>query len=1014
MQISDLSIRRPVTTLTVMAAFVIFGVIAYSKMGIDQFPKTDLPFVTVTTILVGANPAVIDQEVTDILEEEINTINGIKTLLSKSYEGVSQIFIEFELEKNVDVAAEEVRAKVNIAKRKLPDGIEEPIVDKLDLGAAPVLNIAVFGSADYKDLAYYADKTLKNQLISVIGVGSVSLGGLRDRQIRVWINPEKLEAYGITPQEVIGAIKIKHVEMPGGRIETDKKEYSIKIEGEYPSADSLKKLAIAERNGAVIRLCDVGRVDDGFEDYRTVVEYNGQTAIGLEVRKQSGANTVQAAQAIKEKLAEISKQTPPGINVEIAFDASRFIEESIKGAGFDLIFGVILTALIMYLFLRNVRITFISVVSIPISLVGSFVAMNALNFTANFMTMMALSLAVGMVIDDAIVVLENIFRHVENGAEPMQAASKGTDEVGFAVIAATSSIAAVFIPVAFMKGIIGRMFYQFGMTIALSIVISLLVSLTLTPFLSSRLIKHRKSHNKLYVLLENFFVGLENVYRQVLGWAVNHRAVVVGLALAAFAGGLVMAKFIGNEFVTKADESRFQISAELPTGTSINQTVQRLREIQKIVLSQPEVKNVYSSIGTGANTEVNIASTIVVLIPKGERTVSQQQIMNRLRDKFAGFTDMIYSIENLNPLGQREVDLEYVIKGPTIEELAAVSGKIIEDLKKIDGFMDVDSNLRLTKPEVKIEINRKLADDLGVDARSISNEIYSLFGGVDAAQYNEGGYRYTIRVQGASDFRDLPDDLKKVVVRNRAGQIIKAENLFNYEIEEGPNVINRYNRGRAVTFYANLQGISQGVAMQKLEEIVQKHLPKNSGWSAVQSGMTKTKVETFGYLFQALLVAILVIYMVLAIQFESFIHPFTVMFSLPLTTVGVFGALLITGMTLNIFSMIGVIMLVGIVTRNSIMLVDFANQARNRGMDKVSAMLSAGPIRLRPILMTAIAMIIGVLPVALGRSEGGEMRAPMAVAVIGGMISSTFLTLLVIPAIYLLLDDAIEWVGKKG
>lgn len=1015
MLIADVSIRRPVTTLTVMAAILIFGWLAFKGMGVDLYPEVDFPVVTVTTTLEGASPEIMDKDVTDVLEEQINTIGGIKNIMSQSFEGRSQITVEFELEKDVDIAAQEVRAKVNLAERDLPDDVDKPIVDKMDVAARAIIWLAVYGNVDYSKLSYYADKVLKEQLQSVSGVGNIQTAGLRKREIRVWLDPEKLEGRGLTARDVVRAIRMKHVELPGGRIETGLKEYSIKVEGEYTSVEALRDLVVAERDGTIITLKDVGRVDDSFEDLRTIAHFNGIPTVALGIKKQSGTNTVAVADAIKKKVEEIKEHAPEGILIAAAYDTSTFIKASMEGVQFDIIFGIILTALIMYIFLRNLRITFISIMAIPISLIGGFVLMNALGFTINNLTMLAMSLSVGIVIDDTIVVLENIFRHVEEGVERVQAARTGTSEVGLAVLAATSSIAAVFIPVAFMKGLIGRFFYQFGLTVALTIIISAIVSLTLTPMLCSRMLRHQTSHKRIYVILENGFIAMERMYRKALEWAVSHRWIVIAIAIAAFISSVFLLPFIGTEFTTKSDEGRFMVNFELPTGTAIEQTNLRLNEMEKVIFSQPEVKHAFGSIGTGSTKEVNKGRFFVALVPKDERKASQEEMMKRFRKSFQHYKDMIVGIEYLSKVGGggRNADIQLVIQGPTVNDIARVSDQVVADIKSRKEFVDVDTDLRITKPDVKVRINRGLANDLGVDVRSISDEIYTLFGGVEAAKFKEGGYRYDIRVKALPEYRLTPSDLELISVRGRDGRLIKAPNLITHEVSSGPNVINRFDRMRAVTLYANVEDIAAGEGLVEVENTVSRYMPQDGNWGMELVGRTKAFRESFGYLMDALLIAILVIYMVLCIQFESFVHPFTMMISLPLCMIGVFGALLLTGKTLNIFSFIGVIMLMGIVTKNGILLVDFANQQRRKGMDKVQAMLTAGPIRFRPIIMTASTVVISVVPVALALSEGGETRAPMAVAIIGGVFSSTLLTLLVVPVVYLLLDDAQAWVTIK-
>jgi len=996
-----------------MAALLVFGYLAFSRMGVDLFPEVEFPVVTVTTTLPGASPDVMDQEVTNTLEEQINTISGIKTISSQSYDGLSNIAVQFVLSKNADVASEEVRAKVNLARQNLPKDINPPIVQKLDIASSPIVWISVSGKVPYLKLSQYADKTLKEQLQTVSGVGNVEVAGLRQREMRVWIYPKKLYARGLTSMDVVNAIQSNHLELPGGRIEEKKKEYTIKVQGEYLTPKGLSNLVIKSHNGQTTYLKDVAKVETGTEDYRTIAHFNGIPTIGLGIRKQSGANTVAVANAIKAKVKQLKANTPKGIDVQIASDNSNFIKKSIGGVQFDIILGVILTAIIMFVFLRNLRITLISIVSIPISLIGGFIIMNALNFTVNNLTMLAMSLAVGLVIDDTIVVLENIFRHVEMGEKGMEAASVGTTEVGFAVLAATSTVVAVFLPVAFMKGIIGRFFYQFGMTVAITMIISLFVSFTLTPFLCSRLLKHEKKHNAFYNTLEKFFTWLEEFYAKTLKWGIRHRGAVMGIALAAFIGGLSLLPFIGTEFIPKSDESRFQVSFEMPTGTSIHEMNQKMYSMEQLLFKDKQIKSVFGSVGSGASQEVNKGNFRINMVPKDKRDISQQQLMAKVRNlfnkKFPNMTIAVSPVSNAGG-GGRQADITYIIRGPDVQKLGKISQQVIKNLKSKGDFVDLDTDLRLSKPNIQVDINRDLAYNLGVNVRSISNEIYALFGGMDVAKYTHDGYRYKIRVKAQPDYRDKPSNLDEIETRGADGHLMKAANLINYQVGKGPNVINRYNRMQSVTIYADTKGISTGTGLNIVRNVVKQYLPKNGKWSTELGGQSQNMVESFGYMMQALEISILIVYMVLAIQFESFIHPLTILVSLPLTMIGVFGALFLTGVTLNIFTFIGIIMLVGLVVKNAILLVDLADQQRRKGDDKISAIITAGRLRLRPILMTAASVIIALVPVALAISEGGETRQPLGIAVIGGMVTSTMLTLLVIPVVYLLFDDATDWV----
>jgi hydrophobic/amphiphilic exporter-1 (mainly G- bacteria), HAE1 family len=622
MFISDTAIRRPVTTLMFTAALLIFGYIAFTRMGVDLFPEIEFPVVTVTSFLPGADPEIMDSDVTDILESQINTIEGVKTIRSTSSEGVSQIVVEFVLAKNVDVAAQDVRDKVNMAQFLLPRDLEPPIVQKIDIASQPIMWISVTSPGDYRRMARYADEVLRERLQTVPGVGGVQMGGFRRREVRVWLDPQELRARNLTARDVATAIRLKHMKLPGGRIEQLEREYTIKVEGEYESVDELQNLVVTVHNGAMVRLSDLARVEDGSQDFRMIARFNGLPSIGLGVRKQSGTNTVAVAAAVRETVEEMSRVAPEDINLHIAFDSSRFIENSMNEVIFDLFLGAILTSVVMLVFLRNFRMTFISILAIPTSIIASFVVMYGLGFTINNMTMLAMSLAIGIVIDDAIVVLENIFRHVERlGETPMQAAKAGTGEVALAVIAASSSIMAVFIPVAFMHGVIGRFFYQFGMGVVLSVLVSVIMAFTLIPMLSSRLVRHDPHHGRVFSTLERAFVKLERTYASHLDLALRRRWMTIGIAAAFFAVALAMIPFMRMSFATEPDQSRFLVRFEFPTGSSIHRTDEGLRRIEQVVFSQPEIRSAFA--GAGFFGSPNSGILFVSMVPPGQRRDSQ-------------------------------------------------------------------------------------------------------------------------------------------------------------------------------------------------------------------------------------------------------------------------------------------------------------------------------------------------------------------------------------------------------
>jgi HAE1 family hydrophobic/amphiphilic exporter-1 len=668
----------------------------------------------------------------------------------------------------------------------------------------------------------------------------------------------------------------------------------------------------------------------------------------------------------------------------------------------------------MLVILRNFRMTFISVVTSPVSIIGAFVAMYALGFTINNMTMLALSLAIGLVIDDAIVVLENIFRHVEQeGKAAMAAAREGTDEIGFAVIAASSSIIAVFLPVAFMPGIIGRFFFQFGLTVTLAVLISVVVSLTLIPMLCSRLLKHNPHHGRVFRSFELGFRAMERFYGWALDKALRHRWLTLLAAVTFFVVGVGLIPFVKQEFSTQADESRFMVRFELPTGTSLAASEQALRMLEETLFAQEEVRSAFAALGLGGG--VNSGLMFVNLLRPWEREATQNEVIARLRDLLREAVPSAFiAVEAISPIGggQRNADLQFIVQGPTVAGLEEVTARMLADMRGTAGFVDVDSDLRLSKPEVRISIDRNLADDLGVDVMTIVETFNALFAGADVAKFKEGSKRYDIRVRAAPEARVQPQDINRIVVRAASGALVSSPNLVTFEEGLGPDKINRYNRQRSVTLFANLDGVALGEALQAMEAIAERHVPSDPGWSTALGGSSEAFAESFQYLFYALIIAILVIYVVLGSQFESFIHPFTVLMSVPLAVIGGIGLLLVTGKTLDIFSFIGFVMLIGIVTKNAILLLDFTNQMRLRGVPRDEALRRAGPLRLRPILMTAFTTMAAVLPVALAISEGGESRAPMGVAVIGGMMTSTLLTLLVIPCVYTVMDDMIAAVER--
>lgn len=1023
MWLADTSVKRPVFATMMVLALVVLGVVSYPSIGVDLFPKVDLPIVNIVTRLKGASPEIMDIDVTDKIEEAVNTINGVKTITSTSTEGNSVITIEFVLERDIDMAVQDVREKISIIRSKLPTDIDEPIVEKVDPDATPVLWFGLWGDKSVRDLSTYADEILKEQIQRINGVGAVRMYGLRLRQARVWLDADKLTAYGITAHEVLRALQRENVELPGGRIESETKEYTIKVKGEFPVIQEFNDLIVGYYKGAPIRLRNVGRVEDGMDEKRSVARFNGVTSVSLGIQKQSGTNTVEVVDRVKNELKVISQTLPAGMKLSIGFDQSDFIKRSINEVQHHLIYGGFFAIFAVLLFLRNLRTTIISALAIPASVVSTFAIMNAFGFTFNNMSMLALSLSIGILIDDAIIVIENIHRHIEEGMTPREAAFFATSEIGLAVSATTLAIIVIFIPVAFMKGIIGRFFFQFGLTVVFAVMVSWFVSFTLTPMLASLFLKPSggahgppkgSSVKGLHLFkgtgdwLERRYETLEGYYRWILGAAMNHRLLVLGTAMVIFVLSLSMTRFIGKEFIPSEDQSRFVIRIQVPVDYSVDEVDRMGKRVETIVRQFPEVTNVLYSQGGGQTREVNKANVMINLKPRKDRKKSQEQIKAEIRKALRSVPGLRASVENVSMIGggQRQVPIMYSIRGSSLPDLEKYTRDIVSQFSKLPGIVDLDTSLETGKPEVRVFIDRDKAADLGVEVSTVAEAVNFLIGGeVDVTKFKDEakGRRYDVRARLNPENRVNPDDIGKVYVRARDGRLVQLSNITRFQEGGGSSIINRVDRQRAITLFANLEVKPLGQAMDELNTISAGVLP--SGYSGRYKGQADTMAESFGYLIFAMVLGIIMAYMVLAAQFESFVHPFTVLLSMPFSFIGAFGALLVFDKTLNIFSFIGLILLMGLVKKNAILLVDYTNVLRQRGLSRREALLEAGPVRLRPILMTTLAMIFGMLPIAIGIGEGAETRSPMALATIGGLLTSLFLTLVVVPVAYDLFDE---------
>ncbi len=1007
MFLPEFAIRRPVTTFMLICAITVFGITGFLRLGVDQYPRVEFPVVTVITLMEGASPEVMEETITDIIEEEVATIEGIRNLSSISSHGASVIIVEFEMERDIDVAAQDVRDKVGAISDKIPKEAERPVVGKLDIAAQPIIWIAVYGQRPIVELTSYAEDVLKPRIETLKGVGSVILGGKRERTIRIWLDRARLEAKNVSVDEVISALKREHVEIPGGWLKSREIEFSIKIAGEFENVPEFNDLIIAYRDGYPLRLQDVGHVEDGLEDRRTLARYSGMPAVGLGIRKKPGANTVELAGLVRERLEEIEPELPAGIKAVVAFDASTFIKDSMEEMEFALLVGGVLAMVVVFLFLRNLSATMITGITIPVAVTGAFVFIYFMGFTLNTMTMLGLTLAIGLVIDDAIIVIESIYRKREEGLDGTGAARWGTQEIAFAAMAATFSLVAVFTPVAFMKGIVGSFFYEFGLTVAVAVLISLFVALTFTPMASSRFLRETNRESAFYRSMDTLYRSMETMYVRLLSVALSHRLSVIILAALIFAGSLVLWNSTGKEFIPRHDQSRFMVRFETPVGSSIDYTDRKLARGEEIVKTLPEVDGFFGAIGIGESASVHKGFIFIRLLPKSERERSQHEIMSYLRERFNQEPDMRAFVE---PLvfgfgARRGPPLEFIIKGPSIDGLHRYSQRIADRFSRIDGIVDVDTDFEMGLPELKIDIDRRRASELGVDTTTIATTIGTLIGGRDVVKYREGGKQYDVRVKLVPSQRDTPADIGRLFVKNREGVPVKLSSLVSILERSSPSVINRRDRERSVTIFANTVGEKTlGSAIEDIKKIAEEILPE--GYTTRLGGRAELMVESMESMLFAFFLAVLITYMVLASQFESFVHPFTVMLALPLSMVGALGLLWVTGNTINIYSLIGITLLVGLVTKNSILLVDYANRQIAEGTPLYEAIKRAGSVRLRPILMTAFSTIFGVLPTAIGVGPGSEVRAPMAIATIGGLFASTLLTLVVVPVVYTIIDEA--------
>ena len=1014
MNLTQVCVKKPVLAWMLMAATVVFGVVAASRIGISQFPDVDFPTINVSVSWPGAAPEVVENDIIEPLEEALVQIEGIRTISSSSRMGGGSVTVEMQLARSVDLAMQDVQAKVSQAQRSLPRDVDPPTISKSNPEDQPIMMISLAGAVPRRVINDYIQYSLKEKLQTIPGIGEISFMGMQDRNVRVWLDATKLDEKGLTVQDVIAALQREHVELPAGRLETKGREVNVRILGEALDLETLRHIAVREVNGAPIYIGDVSLVEDGFDDMRRMARVNGVPAQGLGVRKQRGANAVAVAKEVRRTLDDFQKTLPEGMTVHVVFDSTKFISDSVNEIEFELILSVILTALVCWMFLGSFSSTLNVLLAIPMSLLGTMAIIYFLGFTLNTFTLLAMALAVGIVVDDAIMVMENIFRHREGGKGLVAAALEGTQEIAFAALAATLAVVAIFVPVVFVKGIIGRFFLQFGITLCLAVLLSYVEAVTLAPARCSQFLKtSREGRSRIGRGVDLAFRWMEKNYGRVLRSGLRRPWLILGSAVLLFAVALVVLTSMPSEFVPSQDVSRLSIRLQTAVGSDINEASALIQKAENVVAGRPEVQEMFANVG-GYGGGVNSGNINATLVEPRKRKLSQAQLSVALRRDLNAIPGIRAVIQDLSQQGftaQRGFPVEFSIRGPNWDQLIGLSQEVISKLRESGTVVDLDTDYQIGMPELRILPDRAMASDIGVSVDEVATTLNALIGGVRVGKYSSGGRRVDVRLKLLAAQRSRPEDITRLRVRTRSDELVPLSSLVTYTEQPALQAITRKDRERAISMFANVAaGHSQDEAI-RLVEGLGKGLPL--GYRIVLGGASVAFRESMGSLLFAMFLGIGVAYMILASQFNSFKHPITIITILPLSIAGAAFALTLAGKSLNIFSMIGLLLLMGIVKKNSIILVDYANNFRAQGFSAKEAMEKAGPIRLRPILMTATATLMAAIPPALGMGSGSEIRTPMAIGVIGGLVLSTVLSLVVVPAFYIIADK-IGWKKKKS
>ncbi len=1016
MRIADVFIRRPVLATVLVGAVVVLGLFSYRSLGIDLFPNVDFPIVTVTTTLKGAGVEEMETGVTKVLEEAINTIAGIEELRSTTREGISYLVVSFVLEKAGEVAAQDVRDKVASVLAHLPTGTDSPVIDKFDVDAVPVMSVAVSGRRSLREVTELARRQVKEVIETLPGVGQVILLGGQERAINIGVDPDRLTAQGLSIAQVRAAIAQQNVELPGGRLDQTRRELVVRTMGRLETVRQFDDLIVAHVGGRALHVRDLGSAEDGVVEPRSLTRLNGENAVQLVIRKQSGTNTVEMIERVKAQLARLDGVLPPDVELRVIRDQSRFINGSIATVREHLWLGAVLVAFTVLLFMRDWRSTVVAGLAIPISIIGTFTLMRLFGFTLNNLTMLALVLAVGIVIDDAVVVLENVFRRIqEEGESPMVAASRGTAEIALAVVATTLSLVIIFLPVAFMEGRLGRFFHSFGVTTAVAILVSLFVSFTLTPALSARMLRrrpHAAEGGRLYRALERAYGG-------ILGWSLGHRWAIVVVSLAVVATTVPLLGMVGKTFLPEDDQSEFEISVRAPGGSTLAESARVIGEIEEQARGLRGVQNVLTTIGdqTGrvrpGEGDVTSGSIYVQLAPMAERDVSQFEIMEDARRIVAGYPDLRASVQGINPLvsgGARVADVELNVRGPDLERLQDYAGQLMAGMRTMPGLVDVDTTLAVRTPELRLDIDREKASDLGLSVQDVAATVQTFIAGQPVSKFKDGDQQYDIWLRAEPGRRRTPQDVSDLTVQSRSGALVRLGNVVRLREDIGPAQIDRLDRQRSVTIVANLlPDVPLGAAVAHTDAVARR-LDMPAPYDVQWGGHAKGLAESNANFLLAFGLSFLFMYMVLAAQFESFLHPIAILLALPLVIPFALLSLIALGEPLNVYSTLGLFMLLGVVKKNGILQVDYTNTLRARGMARDAAILQANRVRLRPILMTTMMLVLGMIPIALGQGPGAGSRSSIAKVIVGGQMLSLLITLLITPVAYSLFDD----LGRVG